>query len=204
MSGYGTAAAAPWYRDASDCGTATLAAQVQRSGRRHHGNAVGHVVDDREVVGDEQIGEAQLARRSLSRFRTCACTDTSRAETGSSQIMKSGERQRAGNTDALALAAGETVRIAAQEAADRDRPPSSARRRGQSAHPDCRRSAICHRLAQDVEYRHARRQEAARILKIPSGSGDARERARRRAGRPDRPCRPREAISPECRALSRA
>ena len=43
----------------------------------------------------------------------CAWIDTSSAETGSSATMSFGlQRQRAGDADALALAAGELVRIA--------------------------------------------------------------------------------------------
>ena len=45
---------------------------------------------------------------------TCAWIDTSSADTGSSQTISFGlDRQRAGDADALALAAGELVRIAA-------------------------------------------------------------------------------------------
>ena len=45
---------------------------------------------------------------------TCAWIETSSAETGSSQTISFGlHRQRAGDADALALAAGELVRIAA-------------------------------------------------------------------------------------------
>jgi predicted transcriptional regulator len=46
---------------------------------------------------------------------TCAWIDTSSADTGSSQTISAGShRQRAGDADALALAAGEFVRIAAR------------------------------------------------------------------------------------------
>ena len=53
--------------------------------------------------------------RSLSRLRICACTEMSRAEVGSSRRITSGlGDQRPGDGDALALAAGELVRIAVQ------------------------------------------------------------------------------------------
>ena len=43
---------------------------------------------------------------------TCACTDTSSAETGSSQTISLGlRRERARDAEALALAAGELVRV---------------------------------------------------------------------------------------------
>ena len=61
--------------------------------------------------------------RSSSRLRICACTETSSAETGSSATMQLGlERQRAGDADALALAAGELVRVAARGVAAAGRP----------------------------------------------------------------------------------
>ena len=51
--------------------------------------------------------------RSSIRFTTCARIDTSSAETGSSATRKDGlHGQRAGDADALALAAGELVRVA--------------------------------------------------------------------------------------------
>ncbi len=51
--------------------------------------------------------------RSCSRLTTCACTETSSADTGSSSTRKLRiRRQRARDADALALSAGEFVRIA--------------------------------------------------------------------------------------------
>jgi hypothetical protein len=44
---------------------------------------------------------------------TCAWIDTSSADTGSSQTISLGDRQRAGDADALALAARELVRDSA-------------------------------------------------------------------------------------------
>ena len=47
------------------------------------------------------------------RFRICACTETSRAETGSSATTRSGFRARGpGEANSLALAAAELVRVA--------------------------------------------------------------------------------------------
>src|SRR6266542_3471964 len=61
----------------------------------HDGDPVGQVADDREVVGDEQIGEVELLLRSWSRLMICAAMDTSRADTGSSHTMKDGLTARA-------------------------------------------------------------------------------------------------------------
>ena len=52
---------------------------------------------------------------SFSSFRICACTVTSSAVVGSSAISKSGSlAKRHGDHDALALAAGELMRIACE------------------------------------------------------------------------------------------
>ena len=56
----------------------------------HHGDAVADVAHHREVVGDEQVGDAELVLQVLRRLITCACTETSSAETGSSQTMSLG------------------------------------------------------------------------------------------------------------------
>ena len=51
--------------------------------------------------------------RLFSRFRICACTETSSAETGSSQTISFGlKRERARDADPLPLAARELVRVA--------------------------------------------------------------------------------------------
>ncbi len=58
------------------------------------------------------IARPSRVRRSASSASTCACTETSSADTGSSATRKSGpRRQRAGDADALPLAAGELVRV---------------------------------------------------------------------------------------------
>ena len=77
-------------------------------------DAVGEMAHHREVVRDEQHRRARASScSSTSRLSTCACTDTSSADTGSSQISSVRvERERAGDADALALAAGELVRVA--------------------------------------------------------------------------------------------
>jgi predicted exporter len=56
----------------------------------HDRDAVGDVLDDGEVVGDEEVGQAELALQVLSRLMTCAWIETSSAETGSSQTMSFG------------------------------------------------------------------------------------------------------------------
>ena len=62
----------------------------------HDRDPVGDVAHDREVVADEQVGEAAArSRRSASRFSTWAWIDTSSALTGSSSTTRSGCTERA-------------------------------------------------------------------------------------------------------------
>ena len=62
---------------------------------------------------DEQVGQAEVALQLGEQVEDLAWIETSSADTGSSQTMNSGlQRERAGDADALALAAGELVRIA--------------------------------------------------------------------------------------------
>lgn len=61
----------------------------------HDRGPVGDVLDHRHAVGDEQEGHPELCCSRLSRLSICACTETSSAETGSSQTMKSGFSARA-------------------------------------------------------------------------------------------------------------
>ena len=84
----------------------------------HHQHAVADVLDDVEVVRDEDVGQVRTAPSGRrSRFSTCASTDLSSADTASSRITRRGDqRQRPGDVDALALAAGQLVRIAPPEA----------------------------------------------------------------------------------------
>ena len=79
----------------------------------HHRHAVADALDHRHVVRNEQVGETELCCRSSIRLTTCALIDTSSAETAFVGDDDLGlERQRAGDTDALPLAAGELMRIA--------------------------------------------------------------------------------------------
>ena len=125
MSGGGGVRIRPWRggeqrggvgmvgRGEDDVGRAVLddAAEI------HDGHLVGHVaapVRDRGEMSSSAMPE--LSWRSPSRLTMAACTETSSAETGSSamhQLRLAGEG--AGERDALALAARELVRHAAQD-----------------------------------------------------------------------------------------
>ena len=56
----------------------------------HHRDARGDELDDREIVRDEDVRQAEPRCRSRRRLTTCAWIETSSAETGSSQTMSRG------------------------------------------------------------------------------------------------------------------
>ena len=116
----------------------------------HHRDAVGDVPDDREVVRDEEIRQRRTRAAALaSRLITCAWIETSSAETGSSSTTQLRvERERAGDADALPLAAGELVREAVARAPGSGRPTrSSSSTRGLPSRPrdSCRGCAAARR-----------------------------------------------------------
>ena len=96
----------------------------------------------------------------------CAWMLTSSAEIGSSATMKSGlDRQRAGDGDALALAAGELVRVALRRrraAGRRSSSSSATRSRGLGRGRD--EAVEAQRLGEDVADRHARVERGVGVL----------------------------------------
>jgi hypothetical protein len=61
----------------------------------HHRHAVGDIFHHAQVMRDEDIGQVEIRCSDCSRLSTCACTDTSRAETASSQTTSCGSSARA-------------------------------------------------------------------------------------------------------------
>ena len=107
----------------------------------HDRDAVADVLDDRDVVGDEQIGEAELALQVAQQVDDLRLhRDVERRDRLVADDQARVERQRAGDADALALAAGEFVRVAVERLGAAARPcrpaPRPARRaRGRRATP---------------------------------------------------------------------
>ena len=95
---------------------------------------------------------------------TCACTETSSADTGSSQTIRLGlQCQRAGDADALALAAGEFVRVAVERLG----PQPDLERQCLDPLGQCaaaRDAVIDQRLADDVADLEARVQGGVGVL----------------------------------------
>ena len=79
----------------------------------HHRDAVADVLDHREVVGDEQVGEAEFllqVHQQVDHLRLHRDVERRHRLVADDQLRL--QRQRAGDAEALALAAGEFVRIA--------------------------------------------------------------------------------------------
>ena len=112
----------------------------------------------------KRYASSSRSRRSTNRLRICARTDTSSADTASSATISRGSHgERAGDADALALAAAQLVRIALGVLGLEGRPSPAARDAvgalrvgGEAVH--------AHRLADDARDRHARVQRRVRVL----------------------------------------
>ncbi len=81
----------------------------------HDGDALRDVADDREVVGDEEIGQAELAlqvREQVDDLRAHRDVERRDRLVGNDEFRR--DRERARDPDALALAAGERMRITAE------------------------------------------------------------------------------------------
>jgi hypothetical protein len=131
----------------------------------HDGDPVAQELDRREVVVMKRHENPRSRWRSRSRLRIAACTDTSRAETGSSAIRSDGATDNAPREpDALPLAARKLVRVAVPELGTAGRTWSkSATTLVSSSRPLASRCSP-QRLADDLAAGHARVQRRVRIL----------------------------------------
>src|SRR5882724_3667313 len=78
----------------------------------HHGDAMADMRYDREIMRDEQIGEAMLALQIDQEIDHLGLDrDVERGHWLVADDQPRPERQRAGDADALALAAGKLMRI---------------------------------------------------------------------------------------------
>ena len=95
----------------------------------HHGDDVGDVADDREVVGDQQQAEREVAREVDEQVRDLClggCVERGERLVEDEHGRVGGERAR--DRDPLPLAAAELVRVAAAAAAGRPTSSSSSSR----------------------------------------------------------------------------
>ena len=86
--------------------------QLDHLAEVHHPDPVADVLDDREVVGDEEVGQPELVWRSSSRLRTWLWIDVERGDRFVADDEVGVDREGSGDADALPLATGELVRVA--------------------------------------------------------------------------------------------
>ena len=126
---------------------------------------VGDVLDDRQVVGDEQVGETAVALEVLEQvdhLRLHGDVERRHRLVADDEARLHGERAR--DADALALAAGELVRVAGRVLGAQsdflEQLPDASVRVGSFGEPVDGQS-----LAHDRADRHARVERRERILK---------------------------------------
>ena len=161
----------------------------------HDGEAVGKVGDHREVVGDEHERHAVLVDQpaeELEDLRLGGDVERGGGLVGDQELRA--ERDRHGDADALALAAGELVRVAARAGSGREggrRGPRSRRRwrgplrgrrrggRGRSRPPGRRWSAAGSARSSAPGRSCRRRGRGSGTSRPRSGPGGRRRRGRR-------------------------
>ena len=130
----------------------------------HHGDAIGEVVHHRQVVRDEDVGEVErLAQVEEQVQHLRLHRDVERRDRFIQQQQFRAQRERPRDADPLALAAGEAVRVAAQE------PDIEADQRHHLLHALKALVRVAdlvdhERLADDVVRRHARVERAEGVL----------------------------------------
>jgi len=104
-SGTVTPTAAPWCKDASSAVKISRLPPPSDILPEHHGDAVRHVLDDRQIGADEEQRRCRTCC-NLQHVDDLRLTRNASAETASSQTIKFGLRRRVpGDADALALTA---------------------------------------------------------------------------------------------------
>ena len=141
-----------------------LAGRLHHLAQVHHRHPVGDVSHDSQVMRDEQIGEAELPlERAQQVDHLGAYRHVERRHRLVADQQLGVDRQRAGDADALALAAGELVRIAPRVL--RSEPDHVQELRDPPrALASLRQSVDGQRLADHLLHRHARIQGGIRVL----------------------------------------
>ncbi len=166
----GTAANSAWvYGCAGALKTASVRPELDDLAVPHHRDRSHTWAATRRSWVMNSIARSKRSRIVRAARRTCACTETSSAETGSSATSIGVERQRARDADALALAAGKFMRKAvgaARVEADQRR---GARRRAPARASRASRRGAIGPSAMSVADRPARIERAVRDPGTPSG-----------------------------------
>ena len=143
---------------------ALLVGHLDDAAEIHDGDAVADVLDHGEVVGDEQVGELELLLQVDQQVDDLRLDrDVERRHRLVADDQVGAERQRAGDADALALAAGEFVRVGEHGGGPQ---PHALEQVGDALAALGRRADIVddQRLAHDLARRHARVQRGVGIL----------------------------------------
>ena len=130
----------------------------------HDADAVGEVLDDRQVVADEQVGQVEVALQVEQQVEHLALDRHVERRHGLVRDDEVGaQRERPGDADALPLAAGELVRVAAgvlaPEADELEGVLDALVARGAVVEPLGEQA-----LADDVRHGHPRVQRPERVL----------------------------------------
>ena len=123
----------------------------------HDGDAVGHVLDNGEVVADEEQREAKLLLQVLQQVHDLRLDGNIEGRDrliADDEIRFGGER--AGNADALPLAAGELVRLAIRGVAWQPDPVEQAVDTRLELRPRLGKAEIADRLSEDMPDPQAR------------------------------------------------
>ena len=153
----------------------------------HHGHAVADVSHDAQVVRHEEIGQPKLVLQIEQEIEDLRLhRDVQRRDRLVGDHQARVQRQRAGDADALSLAAAEGVREAAHVLGPQ---PDAAQ---EIRHALFTLVATLHavdqqRLADDIEQRHARIERGERVLEDHLHLSTQRAQLRRRAAGPSRP-----------------
>ena len=114
-SGFGTAeSSASVYGCSGLANSSSVVRQLDQLADVHHRHPVADVLDHAQVVGDEQVGQAELLLQVLQQVEDLRLDrDVQRRDRLVADDQLRVQRQRAGDADALPLAAAEGVRVAA-------------------------------------------------------------------------------------------
>ena len=144
---------------------ARLVGHLDDAAEIHDRDPVADVLDHRQIVRDEQVGQLELVLQIHQQVDDLRLDrDVERRDRLVADDQLRVQRQRAGDADALALAAGEFVRIGTASARAAARPARTGRRPARAAPAASPTPWMIKRLADDLAGRHARVERGVGVL----------------------------------------